>query len=105
MATFYRHRQSARRTAKQSTRRETTMKEKEKDTVVSQSKTQSNCYLANPRDFIVVAASVPFHGQHGDTEGQYRGLLKQSEAANASNFTQAMEVHPNVDRATKPHTP
>jgi hypothetical protein len=82
------------------------MKEIEKDTVVSQTKAQANCYLADPRDFVVVEEGVPFHGQRGVTEGQYRGLVKQGEAAaNASNFTKALEVHPNVDRAKKPHTP
>jgi hypothetical protein len=77
----------------------------EKNAVTHQTKEQANCYLADPRDFEVIKAGVPFHGQHGDTEGQYRGLLKQSEAANASNFTKAMEVHPSVDRAKKPRTP
>jgi hypothetical protein len=78
----------------------------EKNAVVNQTKEQANCNLTDPRDFIVVAGGVPFHGQHGDTEGQYRGLVKQGEAAaNASNFTKAMEVHPNVERAKKPHTP
>jgi hypothetical protein len=75
----------------------------EENAVVNQTKEQANCYLADPRDFVVVKGGVPFHGQRGDTEGQYRGLLKQSESANASNFTKAMEVHPNVDRAKKPH--
>jgi hypothetical protein len=77
----------------------------EKNAVVSQTKAQANCNLTDPRDFIVLAEDVPFHGQHGDNAAQFRGLLKQSEAANASNFTKAMEVHPNVDRAKKPHTP
>jgi hypothetical protein len=81
------------------------MKENEKNNVVSQTKAQANCNLTDPRDFVVVEESVPFHGQHGDTQAQYRGLLKQSEAANASNFTKAVEVHPNVNRAKKPHTP
>jgi hypothetical protein len=76
----------------------------EKDTVVSQTKAQANCYLADPRDFIVVEEGVPFHGQCGDSEAQYRGLVKHGEAAaNASNFSKA-EVHPNVNRAKKPHT-
>jgi hypothetical protein len=78
----------------------------QKNTVVNQTKAQANCYLADPRDFVVVEEGIPFHGQCGDSEAQYRGLLKQGEvAANASNFTKAMEVHPNVDRAKKPHTP
>ena len=81
------------------------MKEKDRDTVVRQSAAQSNCNLTDPRDFVVVEEGVPFHGQRGDTEARYRGLVKQGEAAaNASNFTKGMEVHPNVDRTKRSHT-
>ena len=55
---------------------------------------------------MVVEGGVPFNGQCGENAAQYRGLLKQGEAAaNASNFSKAMEVHPNVDRAKKSHAP
>jgi hypothetical protein len=78
----------------------------EKNTAVNQTKRQANCYLADPRDFVVVEGGVPFNGQCGENAAQYRGLLKQGEAAaNASNFSKAMEVHPNVDRAKKSHAP
>jgi hypothetical protein len=82
------------------------MRENEKDTVVSQTKAQANCNLTDPRDFEVIEAGAPFHGQRGDSEAQRRRLLKQGEgAANASNFSKKMEEHPSVDRAKKPHTP
>jgi hypothetical protein len=82
------------------------MKKDEKNAVVRQTPAQANCYLADPHEFVVVEEGVPFHGQCGDSEGQYRGLLKQAEAAaNASNFTNDAEQHPNVDRAKRPHTP
>jgi hypothetical protein len=78
----------------------------EKNAVVSQTKAQANCNLTDPRDFEVIEAGPPFHGQCGESDAQHRGLVKLGEAfANASNFTKAAEQHPNVDRAKKPHTP
>lgn len=79
---------------------------KEKNTLVEPTPEQNNPYLADPRDFVVVEDGVPFHGDCGDDKAQYRRLLQQEKAAaNASNFTEEGEEHPDVNRATKPRTP
>jgi hypothetical protein len=78
----------------------------EKNSVVDQTEEQANCYLADPRDFVIEEEGVPFHGQCGDNQREYQKLLKGGEvAANASNFTENGEEHPNVNRAKKPRTP
>jgi hypothetical protein len=78
----------------------------EKNSVIYQTKEQANCYLADPRDFVVVEEGVPFHGQCGDSDSQYRRLLSKGEvAANASTFSEEMEEHPDVNSAKRPHTP
>jgi hypothetical protein len=57
---------------------------------------QTNPYLARPDQFEVIEA-LPFHGQCGENQREYQKLLKQGEAAaNASNFADDAEVHPNV---------
>jgi|HubBroStandDraft_6_1064221.scaffolds.fasta_scaffold00431_30 hypothetical protein len=85
---------------------------KQKDELTTLSPNQSNCYAADPRDFEVIEAgesaamSTPFHGQCGGTNAEYEKLLQQGEvAANASNFNENGEQHPNVNDAAKPHTP
>jgi len=78
----------------------------EKNTLVSMSENQMSPGLCDPRDFVVVEEGVPFHGQCGDNQGQYRKLVRQGElSANASGFTEDAEEHPNVNRAARPHTP
>ena len=69
--------------------------------------------LADPRDFVVMEAdesaapkmATPFHGQCGTSTAEYEKLLRQGEeAANASNFSEQGEVHPDVNNAAPPHT-
>jgi len=76
------------------------------------SKNQLSPGLCDPRDFEVIEAgesatiSTPFHGQCGSTDAEYQKLLQQGEvAANASNFSERGEEHPNVNTAGKPRTP
>jgi 16S rRNA G966 N2-methylase RsmD len=79
---------------------------KEKNTLVELTPEQTNPYLARPDQFEVVEADPPFHGQCGENQREYQKLLKHGEAAaNASNFADDAEVHPNVNTAKKPHTP
>ena len=69
------------------------------------SKNQMNPGLADPRDFEVIEADTPFHKQRGNNPAEYKKLLRQGEeAANASNFSEQGEVHPDVDRSGPPHT-
>jgi hypothetical protein len=67
---------------------------------------QSNPYAADPRDFVVLEAgesadlATPFHGQCGSTNAEYERLLRQGElCANASDFAEQGERHPDVNRA------
>ena len=85
---------------------------KEKDTLVPMSKNQLSPGLCDPRDFDVIEAGAalnirtPFHNQCGSTEAEYRKLLREGDvAANASDRVDEPELHPNVNRAGKPHTP
>jgi|HubBroStandDraft_6_1064221.scaffolds.fasta_scaffold419373_2 hypothetical protein len=79
---------------------------KEENTLVELTPEQTNPYLARPDQFEVIEADLPFHGQCGQNQREYQKLLKRGEvAANASNFANDAEVHPNVDTAKKPHTP
>jgi hypothetical protein len=87
------------------------MKKNQKDELATLSPNQSNCFAADPRDFeILEAGDAPkmptaFHGQCGDTRGEYESLLRQGEeSANASNFSEQGEVHPDVNRSGPPHT-
>jgi len=79
---------------------------KEKNELCEMSAEQQNPYLCDSRDWEVMKDGVPFHGQRGDNPRQYGKLVLQGEAAaNASEFTEDAEEHPNVNRAGKPHTP
>jgi len=79
---------------------------KEKNELCELSAEQQNPYLCDSRGWEVMKDGVPFHGQCGDNPRQYRKLLRDGErVANASNFTEDAELHPNVNRAGKPHTP
>lgn len=84
---------------------------KQKNELATLSPNQSNCYAADPRDFAVLEAgtasamSAPFHGQCGDTNAEYERLLREGErAANASNFREVGEAHPDVNKAGTPRT-
>ena len=78
---------------------------KEKNTLVELTPEQSNPYLARPDHFEVTEADLPFHGQCGKNQREYQKLFKRGEIeANASNFANDAEAHPNVDTAKKPHT-
>jgi hypothetical protein len=84
---------------------------KQKNELVSLSKNQSNPYLCDPRDFVVIEAcevpkmSMPFHNQCGSTTREYRKLLREGEdSANASDRVDETEQHPDVNRAGRPHT-
>jgi len=75
------------------------------------SKNQLSPGLADPRDFEVIEAgesatmSTPFHNQCGSTNAEYEALLAEGDrCANASSFSDAREVHPNVNNADRPHT-
>jgi hypothetical protein len=81
---------------------------KQENELATLSPSQSNCYAADPRDFVVIEAgegaapkmATPFHGQRGSTHAEYERLLRESErCANASDFAQQGEQHPNVNRA------
>jgi hypothetical protein len=77
---------------------------KEKNTLVELTPEQTNPYLARSEQFEVIEA-LPFHGQCGENQREYRKLLKHGEvAANALSFVSDAEVHPNVNTAKKPHT-
>jgi hypothetical protein len=79
---------------------------KEKDTLVPMSKNQMSPGLCDPRDFEVIEEGVPFHGNCGRTAAEYKNLLREGEeAANASDFDENAEQHPDVNHAGKPHTP
>lgn len=84
---------------------------KQKDELATLSPNQENCYAADPRDFEVIEAgesaamSTPFHGQCGNTNGEYEALLREGDRrANASSFSDEGEVHPDVNTADKPKT-
>jgi len=77
----------------------------DKDTLVPMSKNQMSPGLADPRDFEVMEADTPFHKQCGSTDAEYQKLLRQgAEAANASDFSEQGEEHPNVNYAAAPKT-
>lgn len=70
---------------------------------------RSQCYAADPRDFVVMGAgenatpkmATPFHGQCGSTNAEYERLLREGElCANASDFADQGEQHPNVNDAS-----
>ena len=80
----------------------------EKNTLMADcmSKNQMSPGLADPRDFEVIEAEPEFGGQCGSSTAEYEKLFRQGEAAaNASNFSEQGEVHPNVNDAAPPHTP
>jgi hypothetical protein len=77
----------------------------ERNTLTPMSKNQLSPGLCDPRDFEVIEAGVPFNGNCGNTEAEYKKLLRDGERnANASDFA-AAEEHPNVNDALKSHTP
>ncbi len=79
---------------------------KEKNKLCEMTAEQQNPYLCNSHDWEVMKDGVPFNGQCGDNQQQYRKLLRQGEtAANASDFNEDAELHPDVNHAGKPHTP
>jgi hypothetical protein len=51
----------------------------DKDTLTKQTPAQRNPYTANPADFEVEGDGVPFHGQRGESEGEYQKLLKVND--------------------------
>jgi hypothetical protein len=80
----------------------------QKNELATLSPNQSNCYAADPRDCVVIEAgdsaapkmATPFHGQCGSTDAEYERLLREGElCANASDFAEQGEQHPNVNRA------
>lgn len=84
----------------------------EKNTLVPMNENKMSPGLCDARDFVVMEAGesaapkmpTPFHGQCGDTDAEYRKLLREGEAAaNASNFEDT-ELHPDVNRPGEPHT-
>jgi hypothetical protein len=85
----------------------------QKNELATLSPNQSNPYAADPRDFVVMEAdesaapkmATPFHSQCGSTAAEYEKLLKQGElCANASEFSDTPEVHPDVNNAAAPKT-
>jgi hypothetical protein len=50
-----------------------------KNTRIDQTATQSNPYAARPEDFEVEGDGVPFHGQRGESESEYKKLLKTND--------------------------
>jgi hypothetical protein len=80
----------------------------QKNELATLSPNQSNPYAADPRQFVVIEAgesaapkmATPFHGQCGGTDAEYERLLREGElSANASDFAEQCEQHPDVDRA------
>jgi hypothetical protein len=59
---------------------------KDNDTLTKQTPSQSNCYTASPEDFEPMGDGVPFHGQRGDSEGEYQKLLKLADVHGKSPF-------------------
>jgi hypothetical protein len=71
----------------------------------SMSKNQMSPGLCDPREFEVIEADTPFHGQCGNNDAEYQRLLRQgAEAANASDFSEQGEEHPNVNDSGPAHT-
>jgi hypothetical protein len=82
------------------------MKKSQKDELATLSVQQTSPNLCDPRDFVVLEAgesadlATPFHGQCGSTNAEYERLLRQGElCANASDFADHGEQHPNVNSA------
>jgi hypothetical protein len=85
----------------------------QKNELATLSPNQSNPYAADPRQFVVMEAdesaapkmATPFHGQCGNTDAEYEKLLREGElCANASDFNENAEQHPNVNNAGNPRT-
>lgn len=84
------------------------MKINQKNELATLSPQQSDCYTADPRDFEVMEAdesaapkmATPYHGQCGSTNAEYEQLLREGAIrANASDFSETPEIHPNVNAA------
>ena len=83
----------------------------QKNELATLSANQSNPYAADPRSFEIIEAAdssapkmpTPFHGQCGSTNAEYERLLREGvhpqRGANASDFSDASEVHPDVNTA------
>ena len=79
----------------------------QKNELATLSPNQSNPYAADPRDFVFIEAgesaapkmATPYHGQCGSTDAEYERLLRDGErCANASDFAEQGEQHPDVNR-------
>jgi len=78
----------------------------EKDQLFEQTQQQRNPYLARPEDFVVSKPSeihdrdLPFDGHRGDSDREYRELLRQG----APSLNKGIDLPTEVDRAGPPHT-
>ena len=81
----------------------------EKNQVIEQTPEQASPGLADPRQFKIVRDEYEgygeFGGQCGSSKKEYDALIAEGERrANASDFDENAEQHPNVNNAGKPHT-
>jgi len=82
----------------------------QKNELCTLSENQTNPYLATGSDFQITHDEFDdygeFGGQCGASKAEYEKLIAHGKrAANASNFAEVAEVHPNVDDAYAPKTP
>ena len=80
----------------------------QKNQLATLSPQQTSPNLCDPRDFEVIEAgesaapkmSTPFHAQCGSTDAEYQRLLREGgRSANASDFAEQGEEHPDVNDA------
>ena len=82
----------------------------EKNQVIEQTPEQASPGLADPRQFKIVRAGEyegygEFGGQCGSSHREHDALIAEGERmANASDFDENAEQHPNVNTAGKPRT-
>jgi hypothetical protein len=82
----------------------------EKNQVIEQTPEQASPGLADPRQFKIVRGDEfdgygEFGGQCGSSQREYDALIAEGERmANASNFDEKAEQHPNANTAGKPRT-
>jgi hypothetical protein len=79
---------------------------------IEPSDAQNSPNLCDPRDWTITHGDEyegsyrEFGGQCGKTKVEYQKLLREGElCANASDFDENAEQHPDVNRAGKPRTP
>ena len=78
---------------------------------IEPSDAQNSPNLCDPRDWTIIRGDEydgygQFSGQCGRSKSEYERLIRQGERmANASEFCEEAETHPDVNRAGQPNTP